>query len=488
LRDIVGTKSFDWTVTGYGGTVQWSDGVLETQSGFFKTPSQSTESLIIVFHAPEAATNYFFHTPDLSVVGQGYASIGATVRKYSGWSIVSVPVRANSTALVDGLTGGWEMMEISQASATTGTCGIGGYNYTTGACTELLKIGAIFICASTPTDTERRQILNYARREQARRGIYLTPKDCPRKAHLASIVGESTGAGTALLSTLSERAANNENVLIRARDNQSSNTAALTLNKLVYTSGYANANAPASASTKCGLERGLMLTRIAGPNDGRPLHIAKLANGSTFLVPPGVYSPNAEGATTTVSAGISRNATVNDTTTTVSNMMFYTLEHRNLMRVERQARNNGIGYTTHTELWCEGLNDAYIGTVAVASASAYQAYLQDRRDKLILFTGINNLKQVLLKPHLPSGGLGGGDPDYPNDSAGADRLVALGYIRTACDSFQAANSADVWVLDGDTYGVNSPSDYIHPSAAQYEAMGAAMAALLTYSTEVTPSA
>ncbi len=492
LRDIIGSQTFDWTVTGTGGTVGWAtEGRLKTQAGYFKTPSQLTAALIVIFRVPEGPTQYFCNTPNLAAyIGctDLPSSANATLRQLDGWGVRDIPRRTTSGLANDWCAGGWNMVSMAQNSATTGTCCIGGYNYNTSFCTASMEIEGILVCSTAPSDTELRQILNYVREEKRTRSVFLTPWDCPRKAHLVRIVGESTGAGTALLSSLADRASNNELVGIQARNNASAATTGIVTQKLVYTAGYANADAPADAATKFGLERGLMLARIERFNDGRPLHIAKIANGSTYLVPPATYSPNAAGGSTSVPASACRYPTAADAVGLITGGMFYLLEWRNTLRMERQARNSGIGYTSVTDIWCEGLNDAYIGTIAVPNASTYQAYMQEYRDRTKDFLGISNLKQIVLKPHQPSGGLGGGDPDYPNNATGTDRLNALNYIRTACDNFATANSADVQTLDGNSYPLNTPTDYTHPTGTGYETMGRDVEARLSYTIDVVPRA
>jgi lysophospholipase L1-like esterase len=44
------------------------------------------------------------------------------------------------------------------------------------------------------------------------------------------------------------------------------------------------------------------------------------------------------------------------------------------------------------------------------------------------------------------------------------------------------------VKDGNSYALNTPTDYIHPSAAGYDAMGKAAEALFAYTTAVIPRA
>ncbi len=166
--------------------------------------------------------------------------------------------------------------------------------------------------------------------------------------------------------------------------------------------------------------------------------------------------------------------------------LFYTLEARQVLRAEAQARNRGIGYTSVLFIEAEGLNDAYLGDQAVTSASMYQTILQARHDRRKLLYGLAALPTVLIKPHQPNlgvggngAGLGAGDADYPNNAIGQHRLNALNFIRTACDDLDTANS-DVVVLDGNSYALDTPADYTHPSVAGFDAMGqAALAAGLT---------
>lgn len=375
------------------------------------------------------------------------------------------------------------MVSLQIASATNNVTAIGAGNLTGAGPISSMEVAGIVILSGTATDAQLRQIANYVAEQNRRRGIYLTPFDCPRYAHLAAVVGESTSEGTFPLASLSadQRAAQNENVLIDARNNASDNTAGRIMRKLMLSAAAANNNPP-SRSTDSGLEVGLLNARVERSNDGRPLHILKIANGSTFLVPSGSYT-NATGGTTAVGANATRNSGELET-----GGMMYLTELRNLMRMENIARNQGVGYTSVSVVYNEGLNDAFIGTNAVPDAATYEGYLQDRYDKFETMLGISNFKMICIKPHEPSGGLGGGDPDYPNNAAGTDRLTALGYIRTAFDDFETANTADVGLLDGNSYALNTPTDYIHPSAAGYSDMGKAAEALFAYTVTVVPVA
>ena len=173
------------------------------------------------------------------------------------------------------------------------------------------------------------------------------------------------------------------------------------------------------------------------------------------------------------------------------NTVFFTLENQNVVRSEALARRYGRGYDAVVFIEAEGLNDAFLGTGAIPNAATYQGWLQNRHDTRKQVYGLDEVPTVLIKPHLPYGGLGGGDAGYPNNVAGSNRLQALTYIRTACDDFAAAN-LDVTVIDGDDFELDhAAGDYVHPSAAGYEAMGrAAWAAAVTlmddYESRVVP--
>ena len=484
LRDIIGGKTAD--LSNGGGTVAWTpEGWLKLTSGWFKTPSQATQTVVVLMRCPEGYTNYNFAVPNADAIGQGsYGATTATVKVLHGWGITPM-IRRSSSAQgpVNQLAGGWVLVSHQIATQTTNVCAIGCGNLTGSSPASSMEVAGIAILSGTASDADLRKILNYVAESSRPRGIFLRPQDCPRQAHLAAVIGESTSEGTFLISGLSsgQRAVSSDFVLIDARNTTSASTTGRIMKRLSLDTTYANANPPNNL-TKCGLEVGILNARVLKPTDGRPLHILKAAKGSTYLVPSGSYT-NAAGGTTAVDPTATRNSAESEIAGQT-----YVLEIANMRRMEIIARNQGVGYTSVSVVYTEGLNDAYIGTGAVPNASTYQGYIQAHYDKLIALTGISGLKLIAIKPHEPAGGLGGGDPDYPNSAAGTNRLTALGYIRTAFDSFQAANSANVSLLDGNTYALNTPTDYIHPSAAGYDAMGQAAEALFAYTTFVTPVA
>lgn len=483
LRDIINSRTAD--LSNGSGTVAWTpEGWLRLTSGWFKTPSQATQTVVVLLRCPEGYTGYNVAAPNADAIGQGvYGASTATVKVLHGWGISPIIRRSTGLGPNNQLAGGWTLVSFQIAAQTTNVTAIGCGNLLGSTPASSMEVAGIAILSGTASDADLRKILNYVAETSRPRGIFLRPQDCPRQAHLAAVIGESTSEGTFLISglTSAQRAVTNENVLIDARNTASAGTTGRIMRRLSLDTTYTNANPPDNL-TKCGLEVGILNARVLKPNDGRPLHILKAAKGSTWLVPSGSYT-NAAGGTTTVGATFTRNTGEVETAG-----MTYVLEAANLRRMENIARNQGVGYTSVSVVYNEGLNDAYIGTGAVTSASAYQAYIQAHYDKLISLTGISGLKLIAIKPHEPSGGLGGGDPDYPNTAAGTNRLTALGYIRTAFDNFAAANSANVSLLDGNSYALDTPSDYIHPSAAGYDAMGQACEALFAYTTSVIPVA
>lgn len=483
LRDIIGGRTA--SINNGGGTVEWTvEGWLRLTNGWFKLPSQLTQTVVMLFRAPEGHSGYYFATPNLDAMGDAfYGATTATVRSLHGWGISEIPRRTNASGPTQIFSGGWCMISHQMASASTNLTAIGCGNHTGSGAISSMEVAGIAILSGAATDAQLRQILNYAAGRNRERSIFLTPWHCPRQAHLAVVIGESTSEGTFPLASLSagQRATFNEAVLIDARNNASAATSGRIMKRLMLSAAAANNNPP-STSSNSGLEVGLLNARVERTNDGRPLHILKVANGSTYLVPSGSYT-NAASGTTTVGIQSTRNSAEFPDIG-----MTFVLQLRNMRRMENIARNQGIGYTTVSIIYNEGLNDAYIGTGAVPDAATYQGYIQGHYDKLEAMTGISNLKMIAIKPHEPSGGLGGGDPDYPNTAVGTNRLTALGYIRTAFDNFKTANTADVSLLDGNSYALNTPTDYIHPSAAGYDAMGKAAEALFGYTTAVIPRA
>jgi hypothetical protein len=217
-----------------------------------------------------------------------------------------------------------------------------------------------------------------------------------------------------------------------------------------------------------------------------PLHVLKVAQGSTYTIPSGTYTA-ATGATATIGTAMSRNA---EEFTPTTYGLHYSLEAQNYYRLEAQSRNMGIGYVSVFFIENDGLNDAFIGDQAVTSSTQYQGYLQERLDARSYDYGISNLQMIVVYPHLPQGGLGGGDPDYPNTSVGVSRLNALGYIRTGMAAFVAANSANVMGLDSNDlnrYPLNNTppfNDWTHWSKIGFENIGQDLHHLIPFDTRV----
>lgn len=244
--------------------------------------------------------------------------------------------------------------------------------------------------------------------------------------------------------------------------------------------GYQNNVAPNRLTTAptSGWEMGFKAARNERPDDGRQADLLKVAQGSTYLLPGGDNNTsastnyvNAIGTNTAVMASQSRNAGL-----IPGGGLFSSLFSRNLHRAEQHARNLGVGYSTVIFVGgSEGLNDAYIGDQAVTSDALYLALLEAEREFIIADTGIRDPKQIIGKPHHPTGvapGVLGVDPDYPNNPAGTSRLTALNRIRNALDGFAAAHPNSIALLDGNAYGLNTADgDWAHPDASGYDAMG-----------------
>ena len=165
-----------------------------------------------------------------------------------------------------------------------------------------------------------------------------------------------------------------------------------------------------------------------------------------------------------------------------------TLLERHLRRQEPLMRSLGIGFTTVIFQTSEGLNDAYLGDLAVPSAAAVQAYLQAKYDYYVQLTGILKPTWLLMMPHLPFGGvLGGPDVDYPNNQAGQSRLNALNFIRAACVAVAAANPGCIFLLDWNDHDMNNGLEYVHPSAAGNVSGGKAIDARLRRRAHFTAS-
>lgn len=483
LTDIIGDKNAD--ITSGGGTVEWTrEGWLKLTSGWFKTPAQPSQTTVLLFKVPEGHTGYYLCAPNQNAIGQSYYDIpSSTVKKLSGWGISTVPRRtAAANGPADIFAGGWSLASHQIATQTNNINAIGCGNHLGAGAITSMEVAGILILSGTASDDDLNAIRTFISSQNKKRGICIDPMQASKKAHLAIVIGESTSEGTYPLSSLSadQRAAFNESVLIDARNDYNNNYTGKIMKRLSLTSSYANNNPP-TRSTDSGLEVGLLNARIDRPNDGRPLHILKVAKGSTYLGPEGSYT-NAAGGTTTIAYQITRN-----TATHLESGLFFGLELKNIFKIENKARSQNIGYTSVSVIYHEGLNDAYVGTNLVTDAATYKGYIQDHYDGLRSYLGIDNLKMICFNPHEPLGGLGAGDPDYPDNAAGADRLTALGYIRTAFTSFQSENSSNVDLLEGNDYELNNPGDYIHPSALGYSDMGKDAEALFEYQVEVIPT-
>ncbi len=568
LFDIVGSSHID--LNSGGGNRAWANGILKLSTGWFKTPSFTARAVFAAVRLVEgdATTLFPLASPSGKAISSTSLASVATVpnvRFLSGWGTRTPRKRtSNGTTTGNGLnSGGWELPLVTLAADETGTFVVGAASTGGGGASAAgpFELVALGYCSADPSAVEARQISTFVAALLKTRGILLRPQDCPEQRVLVIVGGESTAAGTKLLTALStdQRNTFSENTLVNAYDAGSANTNGKRMRRASFRAANPNNNAP-SLNTKFGMEFGIVTARNTGADDGRLLDILKVAQGSTFLTPSGadgsskvydtaVFEASISGTTMTVTAvtsgtiapgqqirgsgitaaNISASGTgaggvgtytvsvgQNASSTTVTSSrtiaqsqsrndmtgaeygtlsLFTQLDVRNVLRAEALARNNGVGYTTVLRVKAEGLNDAYLGDQVITSTALYQGWLQSEHDAAKAVYGLSALRTVLIKPHLPNlgtggngSGLGAGDPDYPNNAIGQHRLNALNFIRTACDSFAAANAGEVFILDGNSYALDTPGDYIHPSAAGYEAMGQAVAALIDYDARAAPLA
>jgi hypothetical protein len=266
-------------------------------------------------------------------------------------------------------------------------------------------------------------------------------------------------------------------LMILSVDNPSQSTGGRYMKRFSLRPGFLNNVAPnvLTLAIKHGWEVGLRDAIDRGTDDGREWEMLKVCNGSTRLLPGGdgtttsTNQPNAVGGTTAVTSGTSRNPE----TEKIGGMIWNT-EYRNFIKNETQARGRGVGYTSIFFVTNEGINDAYLGTDAVTSAAMYQAMVAAKRAWITTYYGILAPEQIYIKPKQPTGvpgGVLGTDPDYPNDATGTKRLNACNFIRTAIEDQKTAVGASMSVLDGNSFQLDGPTDWTHPSSYGFIQMG-----------------
>lgn len=642
LREIVGNATATLSAIGGTGTLGWTkDGFLQTIGAAFLLPSMSHRAIGLIVRMPEGDDTSFrmFASSAGEDFGrrQALAANISAVRCLDGWGItaprIGSTVSGSSGTMLALECGGWQFPVATFAGTRSGTPVIGADAPSPSSRTSEMEIAGIIVFNAAPTDAELRQVLNYLRPISAKRGVYLSPEDCPVKATKIGLYGESTddgrfeglfiGTGTGTTVTIGTVlrgvVAENQEIVVNSISSGrlvlpfgtngttgtggagtyavdgavSFGSSTITTTGLSQTEmnavaecmfinaindtalqphkrmarystrpPYANSSGVTgnAAVTKTGWLNGVRDALIERPHDGRMKHVLNLGKGSTFLLRAGNGTTTSSGDITkssftasiagnvmTVSAisagaimptdvilgtGVTANSQVaafgtggttgvggagtyqlSQTSTVASSAMTGTklnglassasrsattlfpvginavIHERYMRRNESRARNDGIGYTTLVAVTSEGLNDASLGDLAVPDAATYQALLQAWYDWLKQSTGIQNPTWIIIKPHLPYGGvLGGPDTDYPNNAMGQSRLNALNFIRTACDSMATANPGSIFVIDGDLFDTNNGTDYVHYSAAGNIACGKAVDALLRRVARFTGSA
>lgn len=643
LREIVNNRTATLTPIGAVGTIGWTkDGFLEMTGAAFLLPAMNHRAIAIIFDMPETdASNVpLFCSSSSETMGRRVSATShvTDIRLMDGWGITSPRVStAGQFVSLEGT--GWQMPCATFAGTRTGTASIGSNFVSPTLRAAYMRIAGIVVFNADPTDAELRQVVNYLRPASAKRGVYLSPDDCPREAVLivpdgeslddgrfgglfsGTVAGDTTltistvfqgvmaegaevirngvstgvfvlplgtggttgtgGLGTYALSgpvtngaatfttmglTKEQQNAVADNLFINTFNGQNFYPIGKRFERFSTRPPYANSVAVASGPIKwSGWEVGLRDALIERPHDGRPIHLLKLGIGSTYLtragdgattisgrvekasftgasivgnvltvpaqtVPgaiiagdilagtgvagtPTIAAYGTGGTTGTGGAGTYQISTspgdvgpVDMTTgftlgqassrhpgVLVPSGLTSTLHERFLRRTEVRSRSDGIGYTSVIFVTSEGLNDASLGDLAIASAAAYQADLQAHYDYFGQVTGIDRPSWVLMKPHLPygstspTGDLGGLDTSYPNNQMGQSRLNALNFIREACDLVAAANRGDINVLDWDDHDMNNGLEYVHPSAAGNVSGGKAIDALLRRRARFTAS-
>jgi len=485
LADTVG--SLDISLSSATGLTWSSDGILTLSTGYFLTPSLQARSMFMVLRQAFGATGgYLMGTPSGKAIGQetsGGTSF-ASIRSLSGQAAHTLRARTdpNGFGAYELNSGGWVAPLATLTIAETGTFVVGAATTAGAGPASFLEIAALGYCDTDPTTNEAEQIRTYLRAMLTSREIYIAPQDCPTRADLLVIAGESASEGTLPLTNLSssERATFSENTFILALNAASQNLTTRSMDRLSFSTISANNNA-LSTGTRFGMEWGLLVARNKRASEGNPLHILKVGQGSTYSLPSGTYT-DASGAPYVIDTSVSRNSGEYTSTT---NGLHYTLEMRNYYRVEAQARNDGIGYSSVTFIENDGANDAYVGDLGVTSAAQYQGYLQGRYNARSTDYGLTDVKTVMIYPHLPQGGLGGGDPDYPAGAVGQNRLNALMAIRAGIAGFITANATNVSGFSTDDfvrYPLNNTPpniDWVHWNKTGYENLGVDVHALLT---------
>lgn len=224
LRDVINGHTADLT-TGSGVTWDVTTNGLSVANGWFKLPAMNHGCMIAIISTPEGGSTGYYccSSSGEAVSAASCATAGVPLLKMlSGWGIHSISRRTDGSGMTEFEGGGWNMFASGFAAIRAGTPIVGAANTGGSGKWQSGKLVGLFVLnVTTPTDTQLRQILNFARPIYRDRGIYLTPFDAPTQAILIVSNGESTdegtflntGAGTGAIAALSYTAAISGNLM-----------------------------------------------------------------------------------------------------------------------------------------------------------------------------------------------------------------------------------------------------------------------------------
>jgi hypothetical protein len=424
------TPNYTWTARG----VSLAAGLVQTPSVpgartvamLYKTTRNQTAGFLV---SGGAASGHGALEETVSTTNAYWAST-------SGRGMSPVLYRTSTGAFATALNrGGWVLLIIEYPVAYTTVLGLGGrHSTTTGRCAGF-EVAWCGVWDRTLSGAERTQVLDHVRGTFAvPRGIYVHRDDCPTRATVLQINGQSNASGRALRSDLTAPEAARSFAKVYATAGSISTRPSMPPGVLVLGTNQTAEN----VATQFGLE-----TPFAWAwedNRAGRVYICKVSLGSTYLAPSSLGSPVVTSNTWNSAediAGSIANRAIRD--------------HHDIIQA---AAALGIGLDW---VWCwmQGEQDA----TSTTYSAGYQANLQALSDFMDAYLGTPT-KRIICRIR---------DQD-PSFSA-----TAVAQVRAAQAAFVAANANSVLI---DTDAMTLAVDQAHYNAAGMRSLGAAVYAAM----------
>lgn len=431
------TPNYTWSATG-----------IDLAAGLVQTPSlPSVRTVVLAYKMPVGGGGASFLISGGSGSGDGELTTVHTTTR-SAWVAYGAGVRPLSyaTSGSDVYTmhrGGWVVFFFEYPIAYTTPFGFGGRHSTTTSRMSSVSIGWAASYNKALNSAERTQILNYVAAIMKPRGAYLKTADCPTQADAVLLMGQSNALGSAPLTdlTVPERTYLSTKTKI-----EPASQSVLAAPPAAFLQMGTNQTAYLPESN-FGAEYGIAVARDAA--GGRDLYISKTAQGSTYAAP------------TSVGGSVTATNTWHPGTYGAGNLLLRYALCRDWHFTEQYAAANGIGLNLRAALWMQGEQDATATTYA-ASSAAYQGYLQNIYNEIVLQTAMPGLPMIVARIR---------DQD-PSMNA-----TAKANVRSGQAAFVTANSGCV-LIDTDSFPLQA--DNVHYTGAGMKSLGTAFYNAVTW--------